>query len=287
MTTHPGCIAVVCDEFTDSATVNMLNEVTRQLQARGQSALLINAASEAHFRLALRPLAHLPLNGLVFLASLFPHELEVVAEMLPAVNSVHLCHSASPAASVVTADGWQAGQQLALLLLAQGHQRFGLMQPRESDAADPRYAGYLAGLQQQGKTLQAQLSAPGPQREQGYQAMMAYLRKTRAAERINALFCTCDSLAFGALQAVRDFGQGAHVAVVGMDDADEARAPTWHLTTWAPRRDLLVREAISRLLDQQHNHSSAWQQGELQVRHSHLAKSVPGEMSQCGCAIRH
>ena len=117
--------------------------------------------------------------------------------------------------------------------------------------------GFIASLQAEDKTLHAALHAGALHREQAYQTMMAYLKKTRAAERINALMCEYDELAFGALQAVRDFGQGAHIAVVGFDDADEARGSTWHLSSWAPRRDLLVTEALNRLLDQRPDHSRA------------------------------
>ncbi len=55
---------------------------------------------------------------------------------------------------------------------------------------------------------------------------MGYLKRARAAERIQALFCDNDLLAFGALQTVRDFGQGAHVTVVGFGDSEEAGAST-------------------------------------------------------------
>ncbi|MCZ4061472.1 hypothetical protein O3W44_23515 [Pantoea sp. LMR881] len=89
------------------------------------------------------------------------------------------------------------------------------------------------------------------------------------------------------MQAIRDFGQGTHIAVVGFGDIDEARTSTWHLTSWSQHNDLLVTEALNRLLDNRYDENGLWRRGELQIRHSHLGKEVPGEMAQCGCASRH
>lgn len=287
MSVNSDIVGIVSDEFINPNSVKLLNEVTRQLNERGFITVLLNVTSRESYQQTLRNLAPLNIGGLVFLTSLFADELSVAADILPQVATVHLCHSASSDANVVIADGYDAGAEMGLLLLSQGHQRFGFMHSQQNATPARQMLGFAASLQAEQKALQVQLSAGNNDREMAYQAMMAYLKKTRAAERINALFCESDVLAFGALQAVRDFAQGAHVAVVGFDDVDEARASTWHLTSWAQRRDLLVAEALNRLLDNRSDDSNAWQQGELQVRHSHHGKHVPGEMSQCGCAIRH
>ncbi|WP_343551113.1 substrate-binding domain-containing protein [Pantoea sp.] len=287
MAANSPLIGIVSDEFHNPNTIKLLNEVTRQLIQRGLNALLINVNSREQYQTALRNAAQHSVNRLIFLTSLFDDELSFAAEILPQLATVHLGHSANSDANVVIADGYDAGEEMGLLLLSQGHQRFGFMHAQENAVPARQMLGFAASLQAEQKALNLQLVAGGNDRELAYQVMMAYLKKTRAAERINALFCESDVLAFGALQAVRDFGQGAHVAVVGFDDVDEARASTWHLTSWAQRRDLLVTEALNRLLENRVDHSDTWQQGELQVRHSHHGKYVPGEMSQCGCAIRH
>ncbi len=287
MAVNAQIIGIVSDEFTNPNTVKMLNEVTRQLNERGYNALLLNVHSRESYQSALRNAAQLPVGGLVFLASLFDDELSIAADLLHHATTVHLCPAQGTQANAVIADGYAAGEEMGLLLLSQGHQRFGFMHGQQNAEPARHMAGFIASLQAEHKALTIQLTAGGDDRELAYQAMMAYLKKTRAAERINALFCESDVLALGALQAVRDFAQGAHVAVVGFDDVDEARASTWHLTSWSQRRDLLVAEALNRLLEGRADHSDAWQQGELQVRHSHHGKHVPGEMSQCGCAIRH
>ena len=136
------------------------------------------------------------------------------------------------------ADALRAGEVTAALLLAQGHQRFGFLQSQPGDVAQKQ--SYCTTLQAAGMTLDAELTAAADDRDGAYQTMMQYLKKTRTAERIQALFCENDLLAFGAIQAVRDFGQGTHLAVAGLGDSEEARSPTWHLTSWSPdvRRSL-------------------------------------------------
>ncbi|MDE1186809.1 MAG: substrate-binding domain-containing protein [Pantoea sp.] len=268
-------IGIVSDEFANPSSVKMLNEVTRQLNARGCLSLLLNVNSREHYLSLLSKATELGVNGLIFLTSLYREE----ASPFPAIWL--------SGENALRADNYDAGAEIGRLLLAQGHQRFGVMHG-EDPAIEPRQMqGFVASLAAADKTLDQRLIAGNNDRELAYQAMMAYLKKTRAAERINALFCENDVLAFGVMQAVRDFGQGVHIGVVGFDDVDEARSPTWHLTSWAQRGDLLVAEALNRLLDNKADDSAAWQQGELQVRHSHHGKHVHGEMSKCGCANRH
>ncbi|KOC90531.1 substrate-binding domain-containing protein [Winslowiella iniecta] len=281
-------IGVVSDHFTNPYTVKMLNELTRQLNARGCNTLLLNVDSRESFTSLLQKAGRLQVDGLVFLATLFSEELNIAAELLPSVPTLYLCSTDNADAQVVCANDYAAGVEIGHLLLAQGFQRFGYMKGQDITAPDrQRMAGYTASLAAANKSLDKLLVAGSDHREQAYQAMMAYLKQARASERINALFCENDQLAFGALQAVRDFGQGAHIAVVGFDDVDEARSSTWHLTSWTQRCDVQITEALNRLLNCGTDHSGAWQQGELQIRHSHLGKEVQGEMSKCGCASRH
>lgn len=279
-------IGVVSNQFSNPYSVKLLNEVTRQLNQRGCMTLLLNVDADARYPALLQMAEQLQVGGLLFLDAVAPQQIETAAEVLPQVPAIVL---GSDAAQGVSADDYAAGVDIGQLLLAQGHERFGYLQGNASVTPLARREGYLAALQQADKTLSAELTADGDDRERAYQATMAYLKKARSSERINVLFCENDELAFGAQQAIRDFGQGVHIAVAGFGDVDEARASTWHLTSWAPRSDLLVNEALNRLLDNKADDNGAWRQGELQVRHSHLGKHVHNhaDMVKCGCAIRH
>ncbi|MEZ3498952.1 substrate-binding domain-containing protein [Pantoea sp. KPR_PJ] len=264
-------VGVLSDDFSHPDTAARLSEVNRQLSARGCAALLVDTAAEDRAR-SLLPL----LSAALHLSGSFTPAFRTAATSIPLIALAEL-----------QSDGFAAGAEVGQLLLAQGHQRIGYL--HQAVGSDPaRVDGLSSALATAERVLHQQLVAgKGQDRESGYQAMLGYLKRARASERIQALFCDNDLLAFGALQAVRDFGQGAHVAVVGFGDSDEAAASTWHLTSWAQPRALQIAEALNRLLLNRKDERGAWQQGELRVRHSHHGKAVPGEMAQCGCAIRH
>lgn len=281
MSASSSLVALICRAPENAATAHQLSAFSAQLNKRGLVSILIHARSRDELQQALHNAAALPVTHLLFLSSVCDNEQTIAAEILPAVAQLH---ADAPA---LASDRYSAGEALALLLLSQGHQQTGFMHAGDTPAISRQLAGVNAGLQTQEKEIQLLLTAGSEQREAAYQSMMTYLKKTRAAERINALVCSSDELAFGALQAVRDFGQGAHVAVTGYGSVPEAATSTWHLTRWAPRSELQIAETLNRLLEQRADSSSGWQQGELEVRHSHQGKYIPGEMSQCGCAIRH
>jgi len=267
----PPIIGVVASQLRNPSQQKILDEVTRQLNSRGVITVLLNAETDVALTALIQQATPLALRGLL---------------LLPGNKAISACNL--PVLEIDAEPEWQAdalraGEVTAALLLAQGHQRFGFLQIQPGDVAQKQ--SYCTTLQAAGMTLDAELTAAADDRDGAYQAMMQYLKKTRAAERIQALFCESDLLAFGAIQAVRDFGQGTHLAVAGFGDTEEARSPTWHLTSWSPDVRQIIGRALDRWLGQQAENSD--EEGQLQQRHSHSGKVIPGEMSACGCAFRH
>lgn len=267
----PPVIGVVASQLFNPQQQKMLDEVMRQLNARGVIAVLMSAKTEVALSALIQQATPLALRGLLVL----PGNSVTDACDLPVLQI-----DAEPERQ---ADALRAGEVTAELLLAQGHQRFGFMQSQPGAVAQKQ--GYCTTLLAAGRALNAELTAGGDDRNCAYQAMMSYLKKTRAADRIQALFCESDLLAFGAMQAIRDFGQGTNLAVAGFGDNEEARSSTWHLTSWSPDLRQITGCALDRWLGQHAEKRSG--QGQLQLRHSHSGKVVPGEMSACGCAFRH
>jgi len=75
------------------------------------------------------------------------------------------------------------------------------------------------------------------------------LQRTPDAERVEALFCENDILTLVALESLWDAAGNPPLAVVGFDDIDEAASAGWQLTTYSQRLDLLMEEALNRLID--------------------------------------
>lgn len=280
-------IGVVTDEFSNPYTLTLLNEVTRQLNARGSSALLLNVAADADYESVLHVAGQLLVDALLYLPNALGAEQRAAIEQHYPVPAIRLCSTEGDALEAIGVQDYPAGEQVGRLLLSQGYHRFGYMKGQETPIALlQRREGYADSLAAAGKTLNTVLVAGRSDREMAYHAMMKYLKTTWASERIEGLFCENDVLAFGAMQAIRDFGEGAHIGVVGFDDVAEAHSSMWNLTTWAQRGDLLIAEALNRLLDSRADEQGAWNQGELKIRHSHLSREVHGDMAQCGCASR-
>ncbi|MDU4125944.1 substrate-binding domain-containing protein [Pantoea sp.] len=279
-TAFPPMIGVISSPLLNCWQQKILHQLTHQLNARGVLMLLMNAATEQALAAQLTQAAPLGLRGLLLLPGAFsdsPPASILTTASLPVLQL--------DAEQVMQTDARLAGEAIGRLLLADGHQRLGYLQSQAGSS--PQKQGYSASLMAADQAICVDLVAGGNDREQGWQAMTDYLKQTRAAERIQALFCESDLLAFGAMQAIRDFGQGAHVAVVGFGDLDEAQSSTWHLTSWSVNIERAINDALNRLLGPCAAQGETGGEGGLKRRHSHLGKQRPGEMSECGCAHRH
>ncbi|MGB9098019.1 LacI family DNA-binding transcriptional regulator [Erwinia sp.] len=267
-------IGVVADEFTNPHTLKMLNDVTRQLNKRGYMTLLLNIDSGADYHSVLQMAGQLQVDGLIYMATILDDKLIVTAQELHHIPFVHVCRNTdSKDVDVINVDGFAAGSALGNVLVEQGFQRFGYMKgPNTASDHLLRMEGYSSCLETAGRSLDQVLIAGHYDRVLAWEVMTEYLHSTPENERIDALFCENDVLAFGVLQAIRDFDSTLNIGVVGFDDVDEARTSTWNLTTWNQRADLQIAEAINRLIDHQPDESGAWRQGELCLRQSHIKK---------------
>ena len=265
-------IGVVTDEFNNPHTFKMLSEVSQQLNERGYMTLLLNTDSRENYQSTLEMAGQLQVDGLLFLATVFSEEFMQTAEVVKQVPSIHVCHNVTiPGVEVVNIDGVSAGGEIANLLIEQGYQRFGYMESLSAKGMNlPRLTGYRAALSSAGKQLDAHLKCDHYDRTSAWQVMSDYLKVTPAESRIDALFCENDTLAFGAMQAIRDYGHDVHIGVVGFDDVEESGSTTWNLTTWTQRSDLQITEALNRLLDNRPDPDESWRQGKLTIRQSHL-----------------
>lgn len=265
-------IGVVIDELKNPHSMMMLDTVTRQLQQRGYMALLLNISSGDNYSAAMMLADQLQVDGLLFLGTVLTDELVSVAREMHQIPLVQVCrNNDEPDIEVVNVDGLRAGKQLGELLLAQGYARIGYMTgPETSSHHTLRLEGLQLALKDAGLPLTLLLSAGAYSRERSYAVMSEYLNARAPQQRIEALFCENDVLALGAMTALREVGDNPFMAVVGFDDIDEASLPGWQLTTFSQRIDLIVTEALNRLIDGRATPGGVWSQGELRIRRSHL-----------------
>ena len=143
-----------------------------------------------------------------------------------------------------------AACQAVAHLLAHGYRRIGIITglPNLISTID-RYAGYVDALIQVGIMPDPALAVGADfTRRGGYRAMQTLLSRPGAAP--DAVFVISDTMASGALQALRDAGRRVpdDVAVMGFDGLDETTVSQPILSTVAQPIAELGREAVRMLL---------------------------------------
>lgn len=170
-----------------------------------------------------------------------------VPAMLPVVLLCSAHHG--DGADSLTIDNQGGTKAIVSHLVALGHTRIAIIKgaSRNYDAAE-RLRGYRAALRQAGITADPSLSAEGGFTEAGGYAAAVELLKL--SSRPTAIFAANDSMAIGALSALRESGVRVpeDIAVAGFDDIPLARYMDPPLSTVrVPMHDLGAR-AVEMLL---------------------------------------
>ncbi len=156
-----------------------------------------------------------------------PHlDARTLFENLPAsVPAVLLsCAERDDEHHVISIDNAQGAREMVTHLVSLGHKRIAIIQGAEGNFdATERLEGYRQALQDAGLSLDASLEVPGDFTEaSGHRGTLALLE---AKDPPTAIFCANDSMAIGALSALRERGLRVpdDMTVVGFDDIPLAR----------------------------------------------------------------
>jgi LacI family transcriptional regulator len=171
-------------------------------------------------------------DGLVIMS---PHiDAETLDEYLPQTLPVVLlnCYVESNGFDSLNIDNFGGAYQMVKHLLGHGHKRIAIIQGIEKnfDAAE-RLRGYRFAMQENNGQLDPHLEIPGNFSEaSGYDAVKHLLA---IASRPTAIFACNDSMAIGALSALRDHGIQVpeEIALTGFDDVPIAPYLTPSLTS--------------------------------------------------------
>ncbi|WP_375422915.1 LacI family DNA-binding transcriptional regulator [uncultured Friedmanniella sp.] len=151
----------------------------------------------------------------------------------------------------VAIDNEAAARELTEHLISSGRTRIavvGSQRPPYGHTGQLRMAGYRAALAAAGLPYDPGLVMPVVQwrRGPGAEAVRALVRRDDPPD---AIFCLNDLLAVGALFALAEEGISVpdQIAVVGFDDIEEGRYHRPALTTVAPDKAEIARQAVARL----------------------------------------
>lgn len=152
-----------------------------------------------------------------------------------------------PAVTCANRDG---GRQVAELLIRAGHARFAFIGgPEETSATRDRREGFREALAAAGHA-EPLLEAGSYSYEAGHQALLRLMDRP-ARQRPDALFCTNDLLALGAMDAARrtlGLRVPHDLSVVGFDDLPMAAWESYGLTTVRQRMADMVKATVANLL---------------------------------------
>ena len=268
-------VGVVVDEFSNPNVLVVMDQVTRQLQLKGYSTMLLNINAGHSYEPALLLADQFQVDAVLFLGSVIPDDFVHLIQEIRHIPLIVLYRDSNiPGLHVFNTDDYHAGLEIAELFLKQGYQRMGYMAgPPPGSTLLERVTGFRAGLQRQNLDLQVVLKAGNYMRRQGYEAMTEYLRSSSAQDRVEAIFCENDNLAIGALDALRDWYQPADIAIVGFDDIELAASPSYNLTSYRQPFEVLAKEAIGKLENKEYERPERYlARGTLVLRMSHLRR---------------
>ena len=205
------------------------------------------------FDTALRLTLQNKVKGLIFVGSLIDERVRVIRHLeIPVVFTTVNGQSASmPNASSVAVDDRSMGRLVGEELLRLGHRKIAVFgsNPVAGDSLAMRFLGFCDAFTSCGLSFdrsdyrECRFSA-----ESGYVTAMDYFS---GHPDTTALFAMSDTVAVGALRALRDLGKNIpeDISVIGFDGIDLSRYTVPRLTTVEQPVDEIARCSVSLLQD--------------------------------------
>lgn len=237
--------------FTDPYFPFLIQSVSTACNARDYSVMLWLAEPEFERRM-MRQILHSGLLDGVIVSSMLMED--------PIVQSLHdskkpfILFGRHPTLDVnyLDAENVRGGCEATLHLLRLGHKRVAAITgPQNMIAGYDRFEGYRKALEERGIAFRSELVVEGDFSEaSGYVAVQRLL-----PAKPTAIFVASDTMAEGALRALRDAGLRVpqDVAVVGYDDMPHASRTTPPLTTIRQPTGRMGALAVHNLIDIIHN----------------------------------
>jgi len=209
------------------------------------------------FKTALRMTQLNHVKGIIFVGSLIDDRVSAIRNLdIPLIFTTVSAQSApvSRAASV-SVDDRAMGRLIGDELLALGHRQVSVFgsNPVAGDSLAMRYQGLLDAWSAQGLSFDHSLFRECRfSYEAGYECALAFFREHPEA---TALFAMSDTVAVGAIRALKDLGREVpgDVSVVGFDGIDMSRFTVPRLTTVEQPIDEIARQSILLLKDMLEN----------------------------------
>lgn len=229
-TRRTNTIGVVVADLTNPFYTEVLDELTRELDAEGLRAVIWNAGGGSHHD-ALKAISERAVDGVIFTTAT-ESSLELQAAIKrnsPIVLINRVVESLE--CDQVTSNNTEGGAAVADYLLAHGKTRAAFIGGTENASTSrDRASGFLGRMAEEGHAIPEHFRFLGGfSHDTSYQVMHRVLSR---ADHPQAVFCANDHMAFGALDALRANNlQAQDCWVIGYDDVEMAAWDSFSLTT--------------------------------------------------------
>ncbi len=226
-------IGILVADFSNPAYLSILDYFTRTIQQKGLHSLIFNVTHDDNLSEAVQMVMSYQVDGLVVTSATLSPVLveECTRQGLPVVLFGR--YSMRAPTSAVCCDNVAGGAIAGKLFAERGYLRPAYIGgPRGIATTNDRRTGFVAELNRRGLALWADESAGAYSYSAGFDAASRLLVDSN--QRPDALFCTNDIIALGAMDAARHrFGLDVpgEIGVIGFDDILMADAAAYRLTT--------------------------------------------------------
>lgn len=243
-------VLVLVPELENTFYHEIISGIEGVAEAKGYYVLIAEIHNsrrlEEHF---FERLKQKQVDGIItFSARLAPDRLEAVAKQFPVVVACRYYEGMR--LPNVTIDNEKASRDITNYLLNLGHRRVCCLAGNTDILLyQDRLNGYLKALKEREIQVFPSLICEGPASIQGgYDAVE---RLANAGEKFTAVVACGDTLAVGAIKALRDLGLQVpgDVAVTGFDDIELSALYSPSLTTVRQPRKLIGSRAMEKLID--------------------------------------
>lgn len=240
-------VAVLMDDFSNPYQQVLLEHLSRVLRTQGSDTLLVNALDDDDASIALLTASQRRVDAAVLIGARFNDAvLETALGARKARKLIQLGRrSSDPNTVSICCDDEAAMKDIMVHILKRGYRNpLFLSGPETTSILLKRKEGFLAHwARETGRPMDC-VHAPGYNPQVAYKHMAEWLGKFDANNRPDVLICENDSLALGAMDAIRhELGLRVpqDIAVTGFDDTPQAENPNYDLTSYRqPLPDMMA-----------------------------------------------
>ncbi len=242
---HSGIIALLASGLDDSFFSVILHGLSAALQKKGLQLLVFGVESRADLASIYDKLEQYRVDGMIFTAPFFNKqdmaELGKLQKPMLMINHYHK----TDFGHAVCCDAQLGAKQIVAHLADLQLKNIGcLAGPQHFYTSSSRYKAFKQALADQQLALTAHATTCALQHQEGLVAAKNLVQEKPCLE---AMFCTNDILALGAIDAMRELSLDHKIAIVGFDGHHLAAWPSYQLTTVEQPVEQLVEACVDTL----------------------------------------